>query len=124
MQDDPNLTELISCARLFLEEEIVPALGDARLRFRARVAANLLAIVAREIREAGDLADGERRRLQDLLGVREDSLTALNAELERRIRSEEIEAGPGAAVWGHLRLTAVEKLRIANPSHLRRLGEA
>ena len=124
MQDDPDLLELISAARRFLEEEIVPALGDARLRFRARVAANLLAIAAREFREEEDLTIGERRRLQGLLGTGEDSVAALNAELERRIRSEEIEAGPGGAVWEHLRLTAIEKLRIANPAHLRRLGEA
>jgi len=123
MQDAPDLLELISCTRLFLEEEIVPALGDARLRFRARVAANLLAIVGREIRDGEGLLTGERRRLQGLLGMREDSVAIMNSELERRIRSEEIEAGPGGPVWDHLRLTAVEKLRIANPAHLRRLGE-
>jgi hypothetical protein len=123
MQDDPELNDLISCARRFLEEEIVPAVADPRLRFRARVAANLLAIVSREIREGEGLLAGERRRLQSLLGSTEGSVAALNSELERRIRAGEIEAGPGGPVWGHLRLTALEKLRIANPAYLRRVGE-
>ena len=122
MQDDPDLLELISSVRRFLEEEVVPGVGDARLRFRARVAANLLAIVSREIGEAEGLLAGERERLQRLLGTGETAVGALNAELERRIRAGEIDSGPGGPVWDHLRLTAIEKLRIANPAYLRRVG--
>ena len=36
MNDRPTATELIDAVRLYLEKELLPALGDARLRFQTR----------------------------------------------------------------------------------------
>jgi len=134
VQDLPDFEELLAAVRRFIEEEAVPAMPDQRLRFRARIAANLLGILGREAALGRGLLEGERRRLESLLGVEicstplgspEDlprRVEELNRELARRIRTGEIDASPGGALWEHLRLTAVEKLRIANPGFLDRLG--
>jgi hypothetical protein len=127
MQDRPTREELIDAVRGFLETEIIPAL-DGTLKFHARVAANVLAIVSRELALEGEQLDAEWRRLDALLGsaprpaglgeAKED-LVARNAELCRRIR----EAGPGdeSARRGwldHVRETVREKLAVANPKML------
>ena len=137
MQDRPDLKELIDSVRRFLEEEIVPAVGDQRLRFRARVAANVLAVAARERQLEEGLLMDERRRLVSLLtaasvpavgpegaprpfaGLRRE-VEELNGELVRRIRTGAIDAAPGSLAWKHVREVAIEKLRIANPAHLER----
>jgi len=122
MQDRPDLGELLESVKRFLEEEIVAATDDQRIRFRARVAANLLSIAGRELSLDPQLDGAERTRLEGLLG-RAGSASELNEELVRRIRAGEIDAGPGTPVWDHVRKTAVEKLRIANPAYLKRAGE-
>src|SRR5947208_3263750 len=48
MQDRPDVRELLDAVRGFLEEDVVPALEGPR-QFHARVAANVLAIVGREL---------------------------------------------------------------------------
>ena len=123
MQDRPDLVELLESVKHFLETEVLPALPDARLRFRARVAANVLSVAARERMLEAELLAVERLRLSNLLSNGEATVEELNLELARRIRSAEIEATPGSAVWKHLRETAVDKLRIANPAYLKRIGE-
>jgi hypothetical protein len=137
MQDPPDLKGLIDSARRFLEEEIVPAVGDPRLRFRARVAANVLAVAARERELEEGLLLEERRRLAGVLG-REGALAGgpeaarrpladlrseveeWNAELARRIRAGAIDAAPGSPAWKHLKAAAVEKLQVASPACLER----
>ncbi len=132
MQDRPDLAELIDSVRRFLDSEVVPTVSDQRLRFRARVAANVLAVASRERAMEAELLQEELRRLEGLLGKGAADGTggdpraevdALNTELARRIRSGAIAAEPGSAVWEHLRKTAVEKLRVANPGYLKRVGE-
>lgn len=133
MQDPPELAELLAAVRGFLETEVVPATDDRRLRFRARIAANVLAVAARELELREPLLRAELGRLAALLGTPaaegaganlHEQVQALNAELARRLRSGAIAAAPGDAVWDHLRRTAVEKLRIANPGYLDRIREA
>lgn len=129
MQDRPTAVELLTAVREFLELELLPGL-EGRRRFHGLVAANVLAIVAREVagEETGLVA--EWRRLRDLLDVQEaappgrlDGLrTAVRALTERlceRVRAGDADAGPfGDAVRAHVRMTVVEKLRIANPKYL------
>jgi len=129
VQDQPDLAELLVSVREFLEKEIVPAISDQRLRFRARVAASILAIAGREIAEDSGCLAEEARRLEDLLQVGEapaggslcERVMQMNNELARRIREGEIQAHAGSALWIHLRRTAREKLRVANPAYLRRI---
>ena len=129
MQDRPGATELLEAVRAFLEEEVVPALDGPR-QFHARVAANVLVIVGREL--AGEEASllAEWRRLAGLLGRASEPpprLEALRgavrertAALAERIRRGEADAEPfRAAVRAHVRATVEDKLRVANPRFVR-----
>ena len=109
MQDRPTAIELLTAVREFLEQDVLPGL-DGRKRFHTLVA--------------------EWRRLCDLLAVDEtnpparlDGLRAAVRELTRRlcdrIRAGEADAGAfGDAVRAHVRMTVVEKLRVANPRYV------
>jgi hypothetical protein len=113
MQDRPTTAELAEAVRSFLEDEVGPALQDARLRFRALVAANALAILGRDLVLGPELLQEEVELLAGLLGMRGDVLT-LNAELCRSIRLGE----PPRGTLQALRRIAELKLRIASPRYL------
>lgn len=128
MQDRPTALELLAAAREFLESEVVPAL-DARRSFHARVAANVLAIVGRELLGEEDALVAEWRGLAALLGVAGDqpagtaawreSVRALTVDLAERIRRGDADAGAfAAAVRVHVRAVVTEKLRVANPRYV------
>jgi hypothetical protein len=129
MQDRPTAIELLTAVREFLEQDLLPGL-DGRKRFHALVAANVLSVVARELAEEETSLVAEWRRLRDLLGVDEtvpparlEGLRAAVRELTQRlcdrIRAGDADAGAfGDAVHAHVRMTVVEKLRVANPRHL------
>jgi hypothetical protein len=126
VQDRPTVSELLEAVRAFLDEEVVPALEGPR-QFHARVAANVLAIVGREL--AGEEASllAEWQRLGRLVGgetgappARLDGLRSVVRErtqaLAERIRGGEADSGAFRdAVRAHVRLTIEEKLRVANP---------
>jgi hypothetical protein len=127
MQDRPTRAELLDAIRGFVEAEVVPAF-DGRRRFHARVAANLLAILARELdAEEGQWAD-EWARLDALLGAtqmpqrreeRRRSLLARTEQLCTRIRAGDADQGAFRdAVLRHVRRTLEEKLAVANPKLL------
>ena len=130
MQDRPSVSELLDAVRAFLEEDVVPALEGPR-QFHARVAANVLAIVGREL--AGEEASllAEWRRLAVVLGedasappVRLEALRGAvrerTAALAERIRRGDADAGPFRdAVRAHVRATVEDKLRVANPRFVR-----
>lgn len=124
MQDRPTTAELLAAVQGFLERDAVPAL-EGTLKFHARVAANLLAIVARELAAEDQQLAAEWLRLDGLLGgmaMPSDSaalraaLQARTAELCERIARGDADAGPFRdAVLAHVRATVREKLTIANP---------
>jgi hypothetical protein len=124
MQDRPTAAELLEAVRGFLEGEVLPAL-EGTAKFHARVAANVLAVVGRELALEPAHAAAEWRRLDALLGAAEppadaaalrQALAARTAVLCERIRAGDADAGPfRAAVLEHLRATTAEKLAIANP---------
>lgn len=67
MQDRPTATELLATLGEFVDQDVLPNVQGA-LRYRALVAANLIAVLQREI-EAGDApARRERNDLAALLG--------------------------------------------------------
>ncbi len=124
MQDRPTILELLDAVRGFIEKDAVDGL-EGTAKFHARVAANVLAIVMRELElEAAQLA-AEWQRLDQLLGVDpapaapsalRDALRARTEALCARIRAGEADAGEfRAAVLAHVRATVREKLAIANP---------
>ena len=114
MYDEPSLDEIVTAVRRFLEEDAMPAL-EGRVAFHARVAANVLGIVEREL-ALGDRARGEaRERLRALLGHEGDD-EVLERELCERIRSGEFDmTTPG--LLGHLRATAMAKLAVDQPGY-------
>ena len=114
MQSLPAATELLTAVREFLTDVAMPELSG-RSRFHARVAANVLGIVQREL-ELGAAADErEQGRLRVLQG-RDGTVEALNEELCDRIRSGELSAAD-AALTDHLWSTTLDKLAIDQPNY-------
>lgn len=114
MYDPPTPSELVAVVREFLERQALPAL-EGRVAFHARVAANALAIVERELERGAEAAEAESRRLRDLLG-HDGPLAAQNRELCRRLRSGELGLGtPG--LLEHLRATTLAKLAVDQPRY-------
>ncbi len=129
MQDRPTAIELLDAVRGFVERDVVPAL-DGTAKFHARVAANVLAIVARELALDDTQLVAEWERLDGLLGpaplpgdpaARRAELRDRSESLCARIRDGEADAGPFRdAVRTHLDATVREKLAVANPKLLPR----
>jgi hypothetical protein len=127
MQDRPTYEELLDAVRGFLERDVVPALEGTR-KFHARVAANVLAIVRRELAAEPEQLVAEWRRLDTFLtseplpkdlGSAKRRLLERSAELCRRIHAGEADAGDfRQAVIAHVRETVRDKLAVANPKLL------
>ena len=107
--DAPSAGQLVEAVREFLERDVSEA-TDGRVRFHARVAANVLAMVERELSD-GDRQHAEHRERLAALGMADD------AELAAAIRSGAIapeSAGLGEALWE----ATLAKVRVANPEYL------
>jgi hypothetical protein len=119
LHDRPTLAELLEAVRGYLTEEVA-ATRDRRARFRALIAANVLAIAGRELKSA---AGHERAELELLaeLGFTEESADERRATLARRIREG---AYDGPEEWqraaDYARATVSMKLAVANPRFLER----
>ncbi len=118
--DRPTAEELLLAVREHLIEHVAPLL-NGQPAFHLRVATNALAVVGRTLAEGAAMDAAELARLQTLLEVDErdggDDLIELNRQLAARIRNDESGEGRGA-VLEHLRQTAADKLRLANPRHM------
>jgi hypothetical protein len=127
MQDRPTAAQLLDAVRGFLEADIIPAL-QGRKQFHARVAANVLAIVERELALERKHLEAEWGRLDALLGPAEmpERIDALHVALLARteVLCEQIRSGDAdtperhRAVLDHVRETVREKLAIAKPELL------
>ncbi|RJL20803.1 DUF6285 domain-containing protein [Bailinhaonella thermotolerans] len=107
--DIPSAPELVAAVRTFLERDVVPA-AEGRVRFHARVAANVLSMVERELRHGGPDAEAHAVRLA-ALGAADD------ADLARAIREGRLNDGDPELVR-LLRESVRDKLRVANPAYL------
>jgi Domain of unknown function (DUF6285) len=120
MMDQPSMLELVTAVRDFIEQRAMPELRG-HTAFHARVAANALGIVKRELETGGSSGEAEQKRLKVLLN-QNGSLMELNRELCQRIRGGAISLdSPGLAE--HLMLTTRDKVAIDQPNYsgLRRL---
>ncbi len=114
MQDAPSTKELISAVRAFLEDKAMPEL-KGHTAFHARVAANALGIVERELELGPQARTAEVDRLQTLLG-HEGALEDLTGELALKIR----DGSMGLETTGlrdHLWRTTCAKLAIDQPKY-------
>jgi hypothetical protein len=90
MQDKPTAPELLESVAEYLFGELRPEVSREQ-RFKVLVAANICAVVAREIR-SGDDPDAEDLKLfNELLGDEESDVHAAAAELSRRLRAGELD---------------------------------
>ncbi len=114
MQDRPSTAQLVAAVRDFLERVAQPQLSG-HSAFHARVAANALAIVERELALGPAQDAAERDRLRALLGS-EGTLEEHNRELCRAIRAGDIGVDtPG--LLDHLRATTLAKLAVDQPNY-------
>lgn len=127
MREQPFGEQLLEAASVVLREQLIPALtGDKR--FAAQMIASAIAIVFRELRIGETLEQQEMAALGKLLSLAEDgftvsipvdSLVEANRQLCRLIREGSADQGPfREAVRRHLKLVAVSRLAISNPSYL------
>lgn len=114
MQDQPTVGELVEAVADFIRNHAMPQL-QGHAAFHARVAANALDIVKRELEVAPAANAEEAARLKTLLGM-EGSLEDLNRELCRRIETGEVGLDtPG--LKDHLWRTTLIKLSIDQPNY-------
>ena len=114
MHDQPTTTELIGAVEDFIRNVAMNQL-EGHAQFHARVAANALAIVKRELELGSGQASGELDRLENLLGLDGD-LDALNRELCRRIREHELDLDDERLV-AHLWQSTLDKVAVDQPRY-------
>ncbi len=114
MYDPPSPPEVLAAVARFLKEDVAPATAG-HLSFQARVAANALEMMRRQL-EAAPVADAaEQDRLTTLLDMDGD-LASLNAELSRRIAAGEADLStPGLAE--HLWAATLAKMAVDQPTY-------
>lgn len=125
MQDRPNYDELLEAVASFLTNDVM-ATTTGRINFHARVAANVLEMVRRELSNRERHLVDEWEGLDVLLGKEQQpgSLGALterlherNVELARRIREGLGDSGAlRSELLSHLRRTTHDKLTVTNPA--------
>jgi hypothetical protein len=112
----PSASELIQAVIEYLASTVRPALSGYAA-FEALIAIRLLQVAGGEFELGPSVRAGERERLERLLG-REGDLDELNAALLELIRAEPLGPETREAVLEHLRISAEDHLRIANPAYL------
>jgi hypothetical protein len=115
MQDRPTDAELLDSVAEYLFAELRPEVPPEQ-RFKVLVAANICAVVAREI-SAGDQPDRDDLALfGELLGKDVDNVHAAATELSERIRSGELDERIDELV-PRLEEHVRRKLEIARPGY-------
>jgi hypothetical protein len=107
--DVPTVEQLVEAVREWLERDVMTS-TEGRLQFHARVAANMLAMVERELELGPAQAAAHESRLATL-GVTDD------AELAARIRAGDFDDRYDE-VRAVVLATVRDKLAVANPRHL------
>lgn len=114
MLDVPRGDDILTAVAGWLRETALPQL-PAHLTFQARVAANAIDLVAREMREGPSAQQRAQARLAALLEHDGDE-PALRAELAVRIRDGSLSLdAPG--LIDHLLACAIDKVAIDQPSY-------
>ena len=124
MQDRPTFDELLEAVSGFLRDDVLPS-TSGRLSFHARVSANVLDMLRRELASIEEHYGHEWDGLDHLLGVEpmppslagvRERLQARNEDLSTRIRAGDADGGPWRdATIAHLRRIVGEKLEVSNP---------
>jgi len=110
--DVPSATNLVAAVREFLERDVMAA-TEGRVAFHARVAANVLGMVERELASGPGTTAAVRTNLATILG-QDAPVAALVEELATRIR-EGAPLDPGTITA--VRETVRAKLAVSNPDY-------
>ena len=114
MQDQPTPSEVIAAVATFLKT-VVAAQTTGATSFQARVAANALEMMRRQLDLAPAEDAAELTRLKALLKA-DGSLAELNVELAHRIEAGELDlTTPGLS--DHLWATTMAKLAVDQPTY-------
>src|SRR4051794_38401111 len=89
-QDRPNADELLDSVAEYLFGELRPEVPPEQ-RFKVLVAANVCAVVAREIRAGDEPDQADLALFNELLGDQGHDVHAAAAELSRRLRAGELD---------------------------------
>lgn len=114
MREEPSAEAIAAAVAAFLREPAAPG-EEGRHAFHARVAANALDIVARELALGPAALEAEAARLRTLLGEDGDG-EALNRRLCERIASGAIDPSDPALI-DHLWRTTLDTLAIDQPKY-------
>ena len=112
----PAAGELIEAVIEYLACSVRPAVRGYAA-FESLIAIRLLQVAGSEFELGPAVRAGERERLERLLGL-EGDLDHLEASLTDLIRAEPLTGGRREAVLEHLRISAEDRVRIANPGYL------
>jgi hypothetical protein len=123
MREQPDVIDLIDAVAQFLRQDAAPQLSGIT-GFHARVAANALDIVRRELVLGPAATAAEAARLRALLG-HDGDCEGLNVELCERIADATIDP-ENPALLDHLWRTTLDTLAIDQPKYatFRRAAEA
>jgi hypothetical protein len=114
MQDQPTPSEVVGAVAAFLKT-VVAVQTTGATSFQARVAANALEMMRRQLDLAPTEDAAELNRLMAILGT-DGSLAELNVELARRIEAGELDlTTPGLS--DHLWATTMAKLAVDQPTY-------
>ena len=120
MQDRPDPIDLVRTVAATLREKLMPQLSGSSA-FEARVAANALDLVARQLELADTFNATEMQRLESLLD-RTGTLEDLNRELCERIADGGL-AADDPRLREHLWATTLDKLAVDQPNYAAYLAE-
>ena len=114
MHQRPDMEDLLAAVALFLREQALPQL-PAHAAYHARVAANMVDIVRRQLQLAPAADTAELQRLRTLL-QRDGNLAELNEQLCEQLADGRIGLQtPGLA--DHLWQTTLDKLAVDQPGY-------
>ncbi|PCM43255.1 hypothetical protein CPA50_17125 [Marinobacter sp. ANT_B65] len=115
MQSSPSAIELLESVTAFLRNDAIPKLSG-REAFDARVAANVLDIVERELRLAPKTDAAERDSLTRLPGIREDTFEVMNRQLCEKLASGQYGFDTPGLI-DHLWMITLNRLSIDQPGY-------
>jgi hypothetical protein len=114
VQDEPGADEILGLVASFLRDEAAPALSG-RVAFHARVAANAVDLVRRQMAQGAEGETRELARLQAMFAS-DEALSSLNARLAEHIASGALTLQDNL-MREHLWRTTLEKLAVDQPNY-------
>ncbi|GAC1425584.1 MAG: hypothetical protein NVSMB5_19920 [Candidatus Velthaea sp.] len=118
VHDRPSAIELLDAVRGYLIDEVAATATDRRAIFRARIAANVIAIVQRELASASADSAAEDEALQSL-GFATGSTDDRRRDLAQLIRAGAYDDAQALEpVVRYVTEHVERKLRVAKPKYL------